>query len=75
MPLEQGYPDVMSMIKAAFIILVSSSTCERVLLKMKLIKTRIRNSMDDERSSDLCILSIERDFQVNFEQVIDKFFS
>lgn len=57
----------MSMIKAAFTILVSPSTCERVLSKMKLIKTRIRNTIANERSSDLCILTIERDFQVNFE--------
>jgi hypothetical protein len=40
---------------------------------MKLIKTRIRNTMGDERLSDLCVLAIERDFEIDFEQVIDQF--
>ena len=40
---------------------------------MKLIKTRIRTTLADERLSDLCVLSIERDFQVDYEQVIDQF--
>jgi len=63
MPLQQAFPNIISMIKAALTIPVSSSTCERVFSKMKLIKTRIRTTMADERLSDLCILSIERDFQ------------
>ena len=29
--------------------------------------------MADERLSDLCALSIERDFQMDYEQVIDQF--
>ena len=29
--------------------------------------------MADERLSDLCVLSIERDFQMDYEQVIDQF--
>ncbi|CAF3403898.1 unnamed protein product [Rotaria socialis] len=72
-PLEQAFPRIMSMVQAALTIPVSSSTCERVFSKMNLIKTRIRNSMADERLGDLCILSIERDYEINFEQVIDQF--
>ncbi|CAF1600584.1 unnamed protein product [Rotaria magnacalcarata] len=73
MPLQQAFPNTMLMIKAALTIPVSSSTCERVFSKMKLIKTRIRTTMADKRLSDLCILSIERDFQMDYEQVIDQF--
>ncbi|CAF4107884.1 unnamed protein product [Rotaria socialis] len=73
MPLQQAFPNMMLMIKAALTIPVSSSTCERVFSKMKLIKTRIRTTMADERLSDLCILAIERDFQMDYEQVIDQF--
>ncbi|CAF3356887.1 unnamed protein product [Rotaria socialis] len=72
-PLEQAFPRIMSMVQAALTIPVSSSTCERVFSKMNLIKTRIRNSMADERLGDLCILSIERDYEINFEQVNDQF--
>lgn len=72
-PLQQAFPNMTIMIKAALTIPISSTTCERTFSKMKLIKTRIRNTMKDERLSDLCLLSIERDFQIDFEQVIDKF--
>ncbi|CAF4161089.1 unnamed protein product [Rotaria magnacalcarata] len=71
--LEQAFQRIMSMVKAALTIPVSSSTCERVFSKMHLIKTRIQNSMTDERLGDLCILSIEHDCEINFEQVIDQF--
>jgi hypothetical protein len=73
MPLKDAFPNMMFMIKAALTIPVSSSTCERIFSKMKLIKTRIRTTMADERLSDLCVLSVERDFKVNFEQVVDQF--
>ncbi len=73
MPLKDAFPNMMSMIKAALTIPVSSTTCERVFSKMKLIKTRIRTTMADERLSDLCVLSIERDFEVDYEQVVDQF--
>jgi hypothetical protein len=46
---------------------MSSSTRERVLSKMKLMKIRIRNTIGDQRSSDLCIQSIERDFKSRSE--------
>ncbi|CAF3192960.1 unnamed protein product, partial [Rotaria sp. Silwood2] len=72
-PLQEAFSNMMLMIKAALTFPVSSCTCERVFSKMKLIKTRIRTTMADERLSDLCILSIERDFNIDFEQVIDQF--
>jgi len=40
---------------------------------MKRIKTTVRNTMTDDRLSDLCLLAVERDIDVNSEQVIDKF--
>jgi len=40
---------------------------------MKLIKTTVRNSMTDDRLSDLCLLVVERDIDVNFQQLIDRF--
>jgi hypothetical protein len=52
---------------------VSSTTCERIFSEMKLIKTTLRNTMPDDRLSYLCLLAVERDIDVNFEQLIDKF--
>jgi hypothetical protein len=40
---------------------------------MKRIKTTVRNTMIDDRLSDLCLLAVERDIDINFEQLIDKF--
>ncbi len=73
MSLKDSFLNMMSMIKAALTIIVSSLTCERVFSKMKLIETRIRTTMVDERSSNLCVLSIEHDLKMDFEQVVDQF--
>ena len=40
---------------------------------MKLIKTYARNTMGDERLSDLGILAIEKEFNIDFEKVVDVF--
>jgi hypothetical protein len=40
---------------------------------MKRIKTTVRNTMTDDLLSDLCLLAVEYDIDVNFEQLIDKF--
>ena len=46
---------------------------KRTLSKMKLIKTVARISMSDNRLSDLSILAIEKDFYIDYEQIIDAF--
>jgi hypothetical protein len=61
LPLKLEFTTIISLIIAAMIIPVSSTTCERKLSKMKLIKTTTRNTMSDNRLSDLCVLAVERD--------------
>ena len=61
------------MIKNAVTMPISQVTCERAFSKMKIIKNYLRNSMTDKRLSDLTVLAIERDFDINFERVVDKF--
>ena len=46
---------------------------ERSFAKMKLIKTYARNSMNNDRLSDLTVLATERSFEIDFEKVIDVF--
>ncbi len=58
---------------AAMTIPISSTKCERTFSKMKLIKTTTRNTMSDIRLSDLCVLAVERDFNINFEKLINDF--
>jgi hypothetical protein len=72
-PFTQAFPTLVALTESAITIPVSSTTCERTFSKMKLIKTTMRNTMTDDRLSDLCVLAVERDIDVNFEQLIDKF--
>ncbi|CAF3369991.1 unnamed protein product [Rotaria sp. Silwood2] len=72
-PMKDAFPSTIELIKSGITFPVSSVTCERTFSKMKLIKTYARNSMGDERLSDLSILAIEKGFIVDFEKVVDVF--
>jgi hypothetical protein len=73
-PKKQAFPSTVALIKGAVTFPVSSVACERSFSKIKLIKSYARNSMGDERLSDLSVLAIEGDFQIDFEKVVDVFF-
>ena len=72
-PYKEAFLTVMSMITGTLIIPVSSTNCERSFSKMKLVKRSTRNTMNDTRLSDKCLLAIARDFKIDFEKVIDIF--
>ncbi len=73
LPLKQAFPSILSLLIAAMTIPVSSTTTERTFSKTKLIKTAARNSMSDNRLNDLSLLAIERDFCIDYEEIIDAF--
>jgi hypothetical protein len=73
LPLQQAFPTIVLLLIGAMTIPVSSTTTERTFSKMKLIKTSARNSMSDNRLSDLPLFAIERDFPVDYETIIDIF--
>jgi len=75
LPLANAFPQTLRMIKNAITMPISQVTCERSFSKMKIIKNYLRNSMTDKRLSDLTVLAIERDFDINYERVIDQFAS
>ncbi len=52
---------------------VSTSTVERSFSKLKLVKSSLRSLCNEERLSDLLLLSIERDIPINREEVIQIF--
>nr|XP_023872349.1 zinc finger MYM-type protein 1-like [Quercus suber] len=56
---------------------VSIATTERAFLAMKLLKTRLRNRMEDEFLADNMIVYIEKEIAGNFtiEMIMDKFYS
>lgn len=73
LPLSNAFPQSLRMIRGAITMPISQVTCERSFSKMKIIKNYLRNSMSDKRLSDLIVLAIERDFNINYERVIDEF--
>ena len=56
---------------------VSTATTERVFSTMKLLKTRLRNRMEDEFLADNTIVYIEKEIAGNFtiEMIMDEFYS
>jgi hypothetical protein len=72
-PFTGAFLTTMSLIEGGMTIPVSSTSCERSFSKMKIIKTYLRNSMTDDRFSDLAVLAVERDIHINFEEVVDVF--
>lgn len=73
LPLSTAFPQTIKMIRGALTMPVSQVTCERSFSKMKIIKNYLRNSMTDNRLSDLTLLSIERDIVINYESIVDAF--
>jgi len=58
--LQQAFPTILSLLIGEMTIPVSSTTTERTFSKMKRIKTVARNSMSDNRLSDLSLLKGDR---------------
>ena len=74
-PMSDAFPQTLKMITNAITMPISQVTCERSFSKMKIIKNYLRNSMSHERLSDLTVIAVQRDFDINYERVIDKFSS
>ena len=56
---------------------VSTATTEQAFLVMKLLKTRLRNRMEDELLADNMIVYIEKEIARNFtiKMIMDEFYS
>ena len=56
---------------------VSTSTTKRAFSPMKLLKTRLRNRMENDFLADNMIVYIEKEIPENFtiEMIIDEFYS
>ena len=65
------------LIRLVLILPVSTSTTNRAFSAMKLLKTRLRNRMEDGFLADNMIVYIEKEIAGNFtiEMIMDKFYS
>ncbi|KAJ1090224.1 hypothetical protein NDU88_003359 [Pleurodeles waltl] len=71
--LQESLTNFVVTLRIFLTITVSTASCERSFSKLKLIKTCQRSTMSQERLSNLAILSIERDFNVDFNSVVENF--
>ncbi|KAK8935670.1 hypothetical protein KSP39_PZI013528 [Platanthera zijinensis] len=75
MKLDITYPLVYSLIKLVLLLPVATATVERAFSAMKIIKTRLRNRMNDEWLNDNLLTYIEREtFKVVDNEAIIKRF-
>jgi len=44
-----------------------------MILKVKLIKTRLRTTVSEGRLESLLMLSVEKDVQMDYEEIINRF--
>jgi hypothetical protein len=74
-PYRDAFYELNRLSRIALTLPVTSAECERSFSTLKLVKTRIRNSMCDERLSNLVFLSIHKDRlkSLNLDTVLDRF--
>ncbi|XP_021775060.1 uncharacterized protein LOC110738617 [Chenopodium quinoa] len=72
-----SYPLVNSLIRLILTLPVSTATTERAFLAMKIVKTSLRNKMEDDFLSDYLLVYINKEIAVKFEikSIIDDFYS
>lgn len=69
-PIESVSPSLSELLKIYTTVPVSTSIVERSFFKLKLVKSSLRNPCNEERLSDLLLLSTECDIPINHEEVI-----
>lgn len=71
---KETFPNLFQMVQVAITLPVSSATCDWSFSAMRRINTYIRSTMFQDRFSNLAIMNIERDIDVDNE-IILKIFS
>ena len=71
--LHNAYPQLTLLMRIYKTIPITSASAERSFSRLKLIKSYLRACMNEARLSNLTLLSIERDIEIDREKVIDRF--
>ncbi len=64
---------IYKLLKILWTIQVNSCQCERSFSCLKRLKTCLRLSMVEERLSGIALLNIERNFEINLDQIVTDF--
>ncbi|XP_050523308.1 uncharacterized protein LOC126895471 [Daktulosphaira vitifoliae] len=69
------YANVAIALRIMFTLPVSTATAERSFSKLKLIKNYLKTTLNQEKTTNLAIISIERDIvdEMDFDDIIDTF--
>ncbi|KAL6478702.1 hypothetical protein MHYP_G00121350 [Metynnis hypsauchen] len=65
------FPTFVKMVKIYATLPVTTASVERSFSKLKIIKNRLRSLCGEDRLSDLVLLAIEQDIQINHSEVIN----
>lgn len=71
--LVTAFPNLFIVYKYSCTIPVTSVSSERSFSKLKIIKTRLRSTMKQNRLESLILLSSEKDINIDFEEIINKY--
>jgi len=73
--LASVFPVLHTALKIALILPVSSASTERVFSKLKIVKSRLRTTMTQNRLEDLLIISCERDISevIDHDKILKSF--
>ena len=71
--MDRAFPNLAILYRIYLTIPISSAKPERTFNRLKLIKSFLRSSMGEERLSNLALLCIERDIEIDINKVIAKF--
>ena len=63
--LDCAFPELIKLFRIALTIAVNTAQCERSFSTLKRVKSYLRSTMNEQRLSDLAILSIERELSSN----------
>ena len=71
--MDRAFPNLAILYRIYLTIPISSAKAERTFSRLKLIKSFLRSSMGEERLSNLALLCIERDIEIDIYKVIARF--
>ena len=67
------FPNVRKLLRIAITMPLTSCSAERCFSAMKILKSRLRSTMDDERLNGLAFMYIHKDKDISLERVINNF--
>jgi len=70
---KKVFPNLYRMVQVANILPISSATSERAFSAMRRINTYLRSTMEQDRFSNLSILNIEKDIEIDSVIILEQF--